>query len=224
MHKLLETERLILRRFTAADVDFLFALDNDPEVMRYINGGIPTPREVIETQILPGFLRYDEWRPAFGFWAAQNKHTGEFLGWFCFRPKTEDPHEVVLGYRFLRMAWGEGYATEGARAMIDKGFAELGVQRVVATTYEENVASRRVMEKLNMVFKRAFRLTPDDIAGSDTAYTAPDDVWDGDDVEYILERTDWLKKKSAVDDSAERGEIHHGDTQETRSRARRSQR
>jgi RimJ/RimL family protein N-acetyltransferase len=195
MHKLLETERLILRRFTAADVDFLFALDNDPEVMRHINGGIPTPREVIKTQILPGFMRYDEQRPAFGFWAAQNKHTGEFLGWFCFRPKIEDPHEVVLGYRFRRTAWGKGYATEGARAIINKGFTELGVQRVVATTYEENVASRRVMEKLGMVFKRAFRLTPDDIASSDTSHTTSDEVWDGDDVEYALERVDWVQQK-----------------------------
>ncbi len=196
MHILLETDRLILRRFTEADVDHLFALDNDPEVMRYINGGTPTPREVIETQILPGFMRYDEQRPTFGFWAVDAKRNGEFLGWLCFRPKSENLHEVVLGYRFLRTAWGNGYATEGARAIINKGFTELGVQRVVATTYEENVASRRVMEKLGMVFKRAFRLTPDDIARSDTTHTTSDELWDGDDVEYILERTDWVQQKS----------------------------
>ena len=195
MHILLETDRLILRRFTEADVDHLFALDNDPEVMRYINGGTPTPREVIEIQILPEFMRYDEQRPAFGFWAVDARQTGEFLGWLCFRPKPEDPHEVVLGYRFRKTAWGKGFATEGARAIINKGFAELAVRRVVATTYEKNVASRRVMEKLGMVFTRAFRLTADDIASSDTAHTTSDEVWDGDDVEYVLERSDWVERK-----------------------------
>jgi RimJ/RimL family protein N-acetyltransferase len=67
MHVLLETERLILRRFTAADLDHLFTLDNDPEVMRYINGGEPTPREAIESDILPRFMQYDEGCPAYGF-------------------------------------------------------------------------------------------------------------------------------------------------------------
>jgi RimJ/RimL family protein N-acetyltransferase len=192
-HVLLETERLILRRFTEADVDHLFALDNDPEVMRYINGGTPTPREVIVTQILPGFMHYDEQRPAFGFWAADDKSTDEFLGWFCFRPKIDRPDEIVLGYRLRKAAWGKGYAIEGAEALIHKGFAELGVQRVVATTYEENMASIRVMEKAGMVFNRAFRLTPTDIASSDTSHTTSDEVWDGNDVEYVLERADWVQ-------------------------------
>ena len=57
MEILLETERLRLRRFTEADADHLFALDNDPEVMRYLNGGMPTPRAVVETEILPGFMQ-----------------------------------------------------------------------------------------------------------------------------------------------------------------------
>ena len=82
--------------------------------------------------------------------------------------------------------------------MIDKGFPELGVQRVVATTYEENVASRRVMEKLGMVFKRAFRLTLDDIESSDTSHTTSVEVWDGDDVEYVLERADWVQQKTTA--------------------------
>ena len=64
---LLETQRLILRRFTAADAKYLFELDNDPEVMRYINGGTPTSLEIIENEILPVFLKYDDQFPAFGF-------------------------------------------------------------------------------------------------------------------------------------------------------------
>ena len=143
---LLETERLRLRRFTPEDGAHLFALDNDPAVMRYINGGTPTPREGTRDQILPGFLRYNDANPGFGFWAAIEKATGDFVGWFVFRPTGGDPQEVALGYRFYKAAWGRGYATEGAAALIERGFGEWGVERVIAGTYEKNAASRRVMK------------------------------------------------------------------------------
>ncbi len=70
MTQTLETARLSLRRFTAADVDRLVDLDGDPEVMRYLNGGTPTPRDVIEREILPRFLAVDRRHPGLGFWAA----------------------------------------------------------------------------------------------------------------------------------------------------------
>ncbi len=158
MQVLLETGRLVLRRFTEADVDHLVALDGDPAVMRYLSGGTPTPREVIERDILPRFLRSYEGSDGFGYWAAIAKATGDFLGWFSFRPRDGvGPGEVELGYRLRRAAWGRGYATEGARALIRKGFAELGVRRVVATTYQDNLASRRVMEKAGMRREAQFR-------------------------------------------------------------------
>jgi RimJ/RimL family protein N-acetyltransferase len=188
MEILLQTERLILRRFTPADLDHLHALDNDAAVMRYINGGAPTPRSVIERKILPTFLRYDDRRPGFGFWAAVEKASGAWLGWFSFRPTPEDPTVAVLGYRLCRAAWGRGYATEGAWALIQRGFVEWGIARVVATTYEENRASRRVMEKLGMRLVRRFRLTPEEIARSDTVHTESLEIWNGDEVEYALDR------------------------------------
>jgi RimJ/RimL family protein N-acetyltransferase len=130
MQVFLETERLVLRRFTEADVDNLFDLDSDPEVMRFLTGGKPTPRDVIGNETLPRFLRYYERLEGFGFWAAIEKSTGEFLGWFEFRPQEGGgPGEVELGYRLKKSAWGRGYATEGSRALIRKGFTELGVQR-----------------------------------------------------------------------------------------------
>ena len=76
----LETERLLLRQFTRDDADLLVELDSDPRVMRYITGGIPTSRGEIEGDFLPAFLDYYQRFPGYGFWAALEKTTGEFLG------------------------------------------------------------------------------------------------------------------------------------------------
>ena len=195
MQVLLETERLILRRLTEADADHLFDLDNDPEVMRFINGGEPTPREVIENDLMPGFLRYDNRSPGFGVWAIIEKASGDFLGWISLRPQKGVSGEATLGYRLRTAAWGQGYATEGARGLIRKGFTDLGLQRVIATTYEDNLASRRVMEKLNMTFVRRFRLAEEEPVDVATHYDPSGDFWDGDDVEYALEKADWEQRE-----------------------------
>jgi RimJ/RimL family protein N-acetyltransferase len=157
MDVFLETERLRLRRLTDSDVENLVELDSDPEVMRYTTGGKPTSRHAIETGFLPAFLVYYQRYEGFGFWAAVERTTGEFLGWFHFRPpEGAADDEVELGYRLRRVAWGKGYATEGSLALIRKGFTELGVQRVTAAADRLNYASRRVMEKIGMRLIRTF--------------------------------------------------------------------
>jgi RimJ/RimL family protein N-acetyltransferase len=179
----LETERMVLRRFTPADADNLVELDSDPEVMHFITGGRPTSREEIENEILPAFLGYYERSAGYGFWAAIEKSTGRFLGWFHLRPPPDGghPEEPELGYRLGRSAWGRGYATEGARALIRKAFTELCARRVYAETMAVHTASRRVMEKAGMRFVRAFHQPwPDRIAGDEHG-----------DVEYELRRADW---------------------------------
>ena len=182
MQIFLETERLVLRRFTEDDVDNLVELDSDPDVMHFITGGLPTPRHEIESDILPTFLDYYERFAGYGFWAALEKSSGRFVGWFHFRPaQAAHPDEVELGYRLHRSAWGKGYATEGSRALIHKGFAELDVQRVVAFTMVVNVASRRVMEKAGLRFVRTFHEPwPYSIEGEEEG-----------DVEYALLRSEW---------------------------------
>src|SRR4051794_17433344 len=115
----LRTERLVLRKFTADNVDLLVELDSDPEVMLYVTGGLPTSREDIINDFLPAFLSYYDRYAGFGFWAAIESATDEFVGWFHLRPAPEDPPDVVeLGYRLRRAAWGRGFATEGSRALI----------------------------------------------------------------------------------------------------------
>ena len=150
----LQTERLILRQFTEADTDNLYALDSDPEVMRYLTGGVPRSYAETKNETLPRHIAYYEKYAHFGVWAAIEKETGAFLGWFHFRPDARNPDEdIELGYRLMRAAWGKGYATEGSCALIRKGFEELGVKRVTARAMKANVNSWRVMEKVGMNFE-----------------------------------------------------------------------
>ncbi len=180
---------MVLRRFTEADVEDLFDLDGDPEVMRFVTGGKPTPRDVIRDDTLPRFLHYYERFEGFGFWAAIEKSTGEFLGWFHFRPPGgSPPDEAELGYRLKRSAWGKGYATEGSRALIHKGFTELGVRRVVASAMAVNSASRRVMEKAGLKLERtAHRTWADPVEGTEHG-----------EVEYALTKDEWEQRGSSA--------------------------
>lgn len=195
VHVFLETERLRLRRFTMEDVDAIVALDSDPEVMRYISGGQPTPREEIETDYLPTWLSYYERFAGFGFWAAEEKSSGKFIGWFHFRsPPGHVPDDVELGYRLRKSAWGQGYATEASRALIDKGFLQLGVERVFATTMVVNTASRRVMEKAGLKFVRVVhRDWPMYVEGDEHGET-----------EYALTREQWRERARTSPASARR--------------------
>ena len=197
MDVFLETRRMILRRFTEEDVDLLVELDSDPAVMRYLTGGPSTPRDEIEREILPAWLSYYERFEGYGYWAAIEKGTGSFLGWFHFRPGQGAPiDEPELGYRLRAAAWGKGYGTEGSRALIAKGFEELGARRVVASTYQDNVASRRVMEKVGMRLVRAFRLRPQELR-EEFGIESPE-LFDGDEVEYAITREEWLLDKPVV--------------------------
>jgi RimJ/RimL family protein N-acetyltransferase len=183
----LQTERLILRRFMMDDADLLVELYNDSDVMRYINPGVPVTREEILEEDLPAFLSYYERFDGYGFWAAIEKESGRFLGWFHFRPgEGAGPLEPELGYRLHRFAWNQGYATEGSRALIDKGFAELGVERVNAETMAVHIGSWRVMEKAGLRFVRTFHAEwPVRIPGDEHG-----------DVEYAIDRAQWESDRS----------------------------
>jgi RimJ/RimL family protein N-acetyltransferase len=95
----------------------------------------------------------------------------------------------------LASGWGQGYATECVRALLRLGFSELGVERVVGTTYEDNAASRRVVEKAGLTLSRRFRLTAEVLEGVDTYHVPSRDLWDGDDIEYALRKTGWEQQE-----------------------------
>jgi len=192
VYVLLETDRILLRRLTEADAELLCQLDSDPEVMRYLNGGFPTPPDVMRDTILPAWLRHYERPGEFGYWAAEDKTAGDFLGWFALHPSDGRPSsDVEIGYRLRRSAWGRGLATEGARALLRKGFEQPEVARIFGTTYEENFGSRRVMEKAGMTLVRRYRPEPSGLASPGSYVTISEEPWDGDDLEYAIEREEW---------------------------------
>lgn len=161
----LTTDRLTLRHFTADDADLLIELNSDPEVMRFLTGGEPIPAEVIRERGLPNILLgYRLWDGKLGLFAAFEKASGDFIGWFMISPEDEDsPVDVVeLGYRLRRAAWGNGYATEGSRALLAKAFTELGVTTVWAETMTVNEASRKVLEKAGLIQTQTLE-TPEDM-------------------------------------------------------------
>lgn len=182
----LETERLVLREFTIDDLDLIIELDSDPEVKRYIDNGAPVDRAE-SLEMLEWWLGYYDRAAGYGFWAAFERATERFIGWFHFRPgehatsPTTAGLEPELGYRLRRESWGQGYATEGSKALVDKGFQELGIVRAYAETMAINVGSRRVMEKAGMRLVRSFV--------SDWPVRIPGD--EAGDVEYAIDRAQW---------------------------------
>jgi RimJ/RimL family protein N-acetyltransferase len=144
----LQTLRLELREFVASDQVDIWRLDQDPAVMRYINGGKPTTRAQVATRIklIPRVYRL---YPGFGTWRAARRDTGAYIGWFTLK-YIPDTVVVEVGYRLLRDAWGLGFATEGATELVRYGFDDLGLHRIVGITHRDNVASQRVLLKAGL--------------------------------------------------------------------------
>jgi RimJ/RimL family protein N-acetyltransferase len=184
---LLQTARLRLRAFSPGDLDRLVELDSDPEVMRYITYGVPTPRDVYERTILPRWLATHDADPRLGYFAAE-RHDGEFLGWFHLRPDRFDAGEQELGYRLARRHWGQGYATEGARALIEHGFRVAEAPKVSARALVGNRASQAVMRKCGLVYECAFVFPQDVLEDRDESERAA--------VKYSLSRRDWLTRRA----------------------------
>ncbi|HTV41469.1 MAG TPA: GNAT family N-acetyltransferase [Candidatus Baltobacteraceae bacterium] len=161
----LETDRMLFRQFQETDAQLLFELDSDPEVMRFISKGKPTPLATIQNEYIPRFLDYYRRTPPQGFWAAHLRESGAFIGWFHLRPDKISAAEMELGYRLQRNFWGRGLATEGSKALLGKAFNEWGYEKVCARTLADNAASRRVMERAGLCFERDFHYDADMLHG-----------------------------------------------------------
>jgi RimJ/RimL family protein N-acetyltransferase len=152
------TERMALRRLVAADAARLFDLDSDPKVRRYVHAGPPDLARIRE-EVLPRMLGFDDDAKGAGFWAAEERTTGAFLGWFHLRLEDRGA-EMDLGFRLRREVWGRGLATEGSAHLVARAFARPELQRIVAVTLVRNRASQRVLEKVGFEQAEEFMYEP----------------------------------------------------------------
>jgi len=144
----LETLRLELRSFVAADFDDLYRLDSDPRVMKYIANGKPATRGEV-MRALARMIRYPTLYPDLGAWRASRRDTGACIGWFTLKYAGKSA-DIEVGYRLLPQAWGRGFATEGTRALVDYAFDDLDLDRIIGVTHPGNKASQRVLMKAGL--------------------------------------------------------------------------
>ena len=151
----LTTERLALRRFTSADLDWLAELYSDSDVTRYL-GGIKDrskAEEILNTRMLQ---YYDE-HPGLGVWVTVDRATGTSLG-FHLLNHIRGESIIQIGFTLAKSAWGKGFGTEMASAVLRYGFDDLKLPRIAGMASLRNHASQRVLLKIGLERKgeRAF--------------------------------------------------------------------
>ncbi|MDL9937273.1 GNAT family N-acetyltransferase [Gordonia sp. ABSL1-1] len=198
----IDTIRTRLRPLRSVDVDNLVRLDSDPAVMRYVSGGAPTSREVVEEWVIPR-AQAERRAHGTGIWSIVDRHSARFVGWIALRtPRHSGPAELELSYRLQRSVWGRGLATEASHALLSFAFDELGSDRVFAGTMAGNLGSRRVMEKLGMSLV-GIHVTDERIdAGGpqpSVLHFLADGGFDRAEVEYEIRRATWAGTLTARD-------------------------
>ena len=153
--KVPDSERLSYQLMNDNDAELLFQLDQDVEVMRYINGGKITSMQEVKEVYLPRLNSYTNQDKGWGMWKVTVIETGQFIGWVLVRPVdffSDKPQydNIELGWRFSRDSWGKGMATEAAKsvknALIENGDA----RKLSAFAVEQNLGSINIMKKLGM--------------------------------------------------------------------------
>ena len=144
-----ETDRLVLREFTARDVPAVLAYQSDPRYLRLYPWTQRTRQDVAE--FVQMFISQQKQRPRTKFQlAVELKDTFQLIGTCGIRMASANAHQADIGYELAPEQWGRGYATEAARALLHFGFTELRVHRIWSWCIAENTGSVRVLEKLGM--------------------------------------------------------------------------
>lgn len=157
----LETERLIVRSIEPRDGDAWYAMLTDPDVRQYL-----PPAPLPARDAFAGALEKRhamERERGYTLWAVEDTATGEFVGQSGLVPVEGIGPEIEIAYHFAKPAWGRGYATEAAIAVLAHGLGSLGLDRIIAIVMSANVASCRVVEKAGMRYE-----------GTATYYGIPD--------------------------------------------------
>lgn len=148
--RILETERLILRHLRPDDLDEFYEICGDPEIMRYVGDGQPLSREQTRHWIEKSRENYRKY--GFGCLAVVAGEDGRLVG-YCGLVNPTVAGEAEIVYALKKHYWGRGLMSEAAGAMLDFGFKQCGLKRVVATIDPENHASIRIVEKWGMKYQ-----------------------------------------------------------------------
>lgn len=153
MNAIITTKRLILREIAEEDQHGIFALDSDPEVLRYLN--LPLMKNLQEAQKVVHYIQKQYKENGIGRWAMILRENNEFIGWCGIKLMNDHvlnnrTNYYDIGYRLLAKRWGAGYATEAAEACIEYAFDEMKLKEIHGTAMFGNFASARVLEKLGM--------------------------------------------------------------------------
>lgn len=160
MSKVLETNRLVLRRLSVDDAEFILGHLNDPSFHRYIGDrGVRTveqARQYVVDRVMASYERF-----GFGIYMVELKESREQIG-TCGLVKRDEMEDVEVGFALLPQFWSKGYAVEAARAVMDYAYKELGLHRIVAIVNPGNDRSFRLLEKIGLKFERTIRLSESD--------------------------------------------------------------
>ena len=151
------SERLSYALLGPDDAQLLFDLDQDEEVMRYINGGKITSMQEVQEVFIPRMMSYTDKEKGWGLWQVRLTADDEFIGWVLVRPMNffyDEPQwrDWELGWRFKRSAWGQGYGTESARHIMQQLAKTQEVDYFSAIAMPDNSASINIMQKLGMKY------------------------------------------------------------------------
>ncbi|MBE2184646.1 MAG: GNAT family N-acetyltransferase [Anaerolineae bacterium] len=150
---ILETDRLLLRRLIPEDLDALFALYSDPEIRRYFPEGTLTYEETREE--LEWFLNGHPDHPELGLWATIHKADNQFIGRCGLLPWNLDGQaEVEVAYLIDKKYWRQGLGTEAAKAILQYGFEQLHLSRLISMLYPDNYASAKVATNMGMTLEK----------------------------------------------------------------------
>jgi len=149
----LKTERLVIRSYREDDATPLHEVFGSPDVMKWTPS--PPSKDVAETaQRLARTMAFTARQPpGMGLWAVELKDASEFLGQVGLFPVEGKGPEVEVAYELAPRVWGHGYATEAARALVDYGFGELSLRRIVALILPDNARSRNVASKCGLILE-----------------------------------------------------------------------